>query len=289
MAKKKVLFIINPISGGKNKDKIPALIENTLDKNQFDITITFTKAPGHARELAAQPGFDYYIAVGGDGTLNEVASQLINTEACMGILPMGSGNGLARHMGINMNIEKAILQINTAKIVKIDTCTVNGKPFINMAGVGFDAHIGKLFAESTGRGFKTYVVQTLTEFKNYQSQKYKINYGGKEIVSDAFLLSFANSSQYGNNAYIAPDADIKDGMLDICLMKPFKVMDVLSIGFRLFNKTIKQSKYLQTIQAKEFTVTREQEGVAHLDGEPMIFGKQLDIKVLSASLKLLVP
>lgn len=289
MAKKKVLFIINPISGGKNKDKIPALIESTLDKNQFDITITFTKAPGHAKELAAQPGFDYYIAVGGDGTLNEVASQLINTDACMGILPMGSGNGLARHMGINMNIEKAISQLNTAKIVKIDTCTVNGKPFINMAGVGFDAHIGKLFAESTGRGFKTYVVQTLTEFKNYQSQSYKINYGDKEIVSDAFLLSFANSSQYGNNAYIAPDADIKDGMIDICLMKPFKVMDVLSIGFRLFNKTIKQSKYLQTIRAKEFTVTREHEGVAHLDGEPMIFGKQLDIKVLSASLKLLVP
>jgi len=289
MAKKKVLFIINPISGGKNKDKIPALIESTLDKNQFDITITFTKAPGHAKELAAQPGFDYYIAVGGDGTLNEVSSQLINTDACMGILPMGSGNGLARHMGINMNIEKAIRQLNTAKIVKIDTCTVNGKPFINMAGVGFDAHIGKLFAESTGRGFKTYVVQTLTEFKNYQSQSYKINYGDKEIVSDAFLLSFANSSQYGNNAYIAPDADIKDGMLDICLMKPFKVMDVISIGFRLFNKTIKQSKYLQTIRAKEFTVTREHEGVAHLDGEPMIFGKQLDIKVLSASLKLLVP
>ena len=158
-----------------------------------------------------------------------------------------------------------------------------------MAGVGFDAHIGKMFAESTGRGFKTYVVQTLTEFKNYQSQSYKINYGGKEIVSDAFLLSFANSSQYGNNAYIAPDADIKDGMLDICLMKPFKVMDVLSIGFRLFNKTIKQSKYLQTIQAKELTVEREHEGVAHLDGEPMIFGKKLEIKVLSASLKLLVP
>ncbi len=289
MSKKKILFIINPISGGKSKDYLPALIDKTIDKTKFDYQIAHTQYRGHAAELSGEGGFDIYVAAGGDGTLNEVASKLINSQASMGILPLGSGNGLGRHMGIDMNVEKAIAQLNTAKISVIDTCTVNGKPFVNMAGVGFDAHIGKMFAESTERGFKTYVIQTLTEFKNYKPQHYKITCNNQVVSSDAFLVSFANSSQYGNNAYIAPDAQINDGMLDVCILKPFSVLSMLGIGFRLFNKTIKQSKYMQTVRAKELVIERQSDGVAHLDGEPMTFGKKLDIKVIPASLKLLVP
>lgn len=289
MSKKKILFIINPISGGKKKDYLPALIQNTIDHSKFDIKIVFTERRGHAAELSGEGGFDIYVAAGGDGTLNEVASKLVNSGSSMGILPLGSGNGLARHMGISMNVEKAIRQLNTAKTVSIDTCTFNGRPFVNMAGVGFDAHIGKMFAESTERGFKTYVIQTLTEFKNYQAQKYKIHYDNKVIESEAFLVSFANSAQYGNNAFIAPDASINDGMLDVCILKPFSAINVLSIGFRLFNKTIKKSKYMQSVRAKELVVERELEGVSHLDGEPLDFGKRLEIKVIPSSLKLLIP
>lgn len=289
MAKKKILFIINPISGGKKKDKLPALIEKTLDQNKFEIHIKFTERPGHASELASQRNFDYYIAVGGDGTINEVASSLIHSTSCMGILPQGSGNGLARHVGISMNIAKAIDQLNTAREVAIDTCTVNGKPFVNMAGVGFDAHIGKMFAESTERGFKTYVVQTLSEFNSYRPEQYKLKFEGKELSSEAFLISFANSSQYGNNAYIAPEADLKDGLLDVCILKPFGALNVPGIGLRVFNKSIKQSKYYKGFKTKELVVERLQSGVAHLDGEPMQFGEKLEIKVVPASLKLLIP
>jgi len=289
MNKKKVLFIINPISGGKNKDFLPSLIDKYIDKNKLDHKIVFTQHKGHAVELSGEGEFDYYIAAGGDGTLNEVASKLVHSNACMGILPLGSGNGLARHMGINMNVKKAIQQLNTSKTVQIDTCSFNGKPFVNMAGIGFDAHIGKMFAESTERGFKTYVIQTLTEFKNYQPQLYSLEYEGGNATENAFLVSFANSSQYGNNAFIAPNANIQDGMMEICILKPFKVSNLLSIGFRLFNKSIDKSKFLRTIRTNSVTINREKAGVAHLDGEPMDFDTTLTIRVIPSSLKLLVP
>lgn len=289
MSKQRMLFIINPISGGKNKDYIPDLINKNIDHSKFDVQIVFSERRGHAAEITAQGNFDIYVAVGGDGTLNEVASKLVHSTSSMGILPLGSGNGLARHMGISMDIPTAIQQLNNASISVIDTCTCNGHTFINMAGVGFDAHIGKMFAESKTRGFKTYVIQTLTEFNNYKSQKYTIRYDGKTVELEAFLISFANSSQYGNNAFIAPDAAVNDGMLDVCALKPFKAIDILGIGFRLFNKTIKSSKFMQSFQAKEIVVERESEGISHLDGEPIDFGQRLEIKVVPKSLKLLVP
>jgi YegS/Rv2252/BmrU family lipid kinase len=289
MDKKKTLFIINPISGGKNKEKLPSLIHQILDKNRYDFDIVYTEGPGHAAQLSSQSGFDYFISVGGDGTLNEVARNLVHSNAAMGILPMGSGNGLSRHVGIHMNIEKAIAQLNTAKEILIDTCSINGHVFVNMAGVGFDAHIGKIFAESKERGFKTYVVKTLSELNSYQPKHYKIKFDHKEIETKAFLISFANSSQYGNNAYIAPEADLRDGFLEICILKPLKTYQLPFVGFQLFNKTIHKSTYLQTIKAKELVLERDSEGVAHLDGEPMNFGKTMEIKVLPQSLRLLVP
>ena len=284
-----MLFIINPISGGKKKDYIPELIHENIDHSKFDVQIDFTKSRGHAAELASQGDFNIYVAVGGDGTLNEIASKLVHSTAAMGILPLGSGNGLARHMGISMDVRTSIKELNNASISLIDTCTCNGHTFINMAGVGFDAHIGKTFAESKTRGFKTYLFQTLNEFNNYKPQKYTIRYDGKTVELDAFLISFANSSQYGNNAFIAPDAAINDGLLDVCALKPFRAIDILGIGFRLFNKSIKSSKFMQSFQAKEIVVERESEGISHLDGEPIDFGKRLEIKVLPKSLKLLIP
>ena len=213
MQKIKISFIINPISGGQKKDHLPKLISKYLNKDKFDFSFHFTKYKGHASELSGNGSADFYIVAGGDGTLNEVASKLIHSSAGMGILPLGSGNGLARHLGIEMNTAKAIEQLNTAEESYIDTCSLNGKPFINMAGVGFDAHIGKMFAESTKRGFKTYVLQTLKEFKNYKSKSYQLKYQDFEIKHEAFLLSIANSSQYGNNAFIAPKAELNDGLL----------------------------------------------------------------------------
>lgn len=289
MDKKKVLFIINPISGGKKKDHLPSLIDQILDKTKFVHEVIFTERHGHAAEITSQSGYDCFISVGGDGTINEVARNLVFSKSAMGILPLGSGNGLARHIGIDMNVARAIAQLNTAKEILIDTININGNTFVNMGGIGFDAHIGKVFAESKERGFKTYIVKTLTEYNQYKPEHYKIKYNGTQLETNAFLISFANSSQYGNNAFIAPDANIQDGFVDVCMMEPFKAYNIPGIGLRLFNKTIKQSKYVKTIRASELVIEREKEGVAHLDGEPMIFGKKLEIKVVPASLRLLVP
>jgi YegS/Rv2252/BmrU family lipid kinase len=285
----KKLFIVNPISGGKNKEYLPELIEKYFDKKSYKIV--FTERPEHATELALngiKEGFTDFIAAGGDGTVNEVAKALINTNFNLGILPFGSGNGLARHNGIPMNIEKAISLIKKNKATRIDTCELNNQPFINMSGVGFDAHIGKLFAKSKTRGFKTYFSTTINEFKNYKSQKYSITADGQKINEKAFLISFANSSQYGNNAYIAPNAKMDDGLLDVCIMKPFPPLSVIDLGFRLFTKNIDKSQYVQTIKAKEIIVERENEGEIHLDGEPFESGKTLKIRVVPKSLNLLI-
>ena len=285
----KKLFIINPISGGKDKHYLPALLLKYFDKKSFDIA--YTERPEHATELALEGienGYSDFIAVGGDGTVSEVAKALINTNFNLGILPFGSGNGLARHNGIPMNIEKALQLIAENTTIRIDTCELNDQPFINMSGVGFDAHIGKLFAQSKTRGFSTYFNTTINEFINYKSQYYSITADGKKIDEKAFLISFANSSQYGNNAFIAPHASIQDGLVDVCIMKPFPPLSIIDLGFKLFTKNIDKSQYVQTIKAKEIVVEREHAGEIHLDGEPHQSGKTLRIKVVPSSLNLLI-
>lgn len=285
----KKLFIINPISGGKDKKFLPQLLTKYFDKDTYEIV--FTEYPEHATELALEGiknGFTDFIAAGGDGTVSEVAKALINTTYNLGILPFGSGNGLARHNAIPMNIKKALQLIQNNKTIRIDTCQLNDQPFINMSGVGFDAHIGKLFAQSKSRGFSTYFSTTINEFVNYKSEHYSIVVDGVKMDEQAFLISFANSSQYGNNAYIAPNASLQDGLVDMCIMKPFPPLSVLDLGFKLFTKNIDKSQYVETIRAKEIFVIRESEGEIHLDGEPHQSGKSLHIKVVPCSLNLLI-
>lgn len=285
----KILFIINPIAGGKDKKELPTLVEKYFSKDSYKIT--YTNHRNHASELTRQgilDGFTHFIAAGGDGTVNEVAKELINTNFNLGILPFGSGNGLARHIGIPMNIEKALELIHENQMIRIDTCELNNMPFINVSGVGFDAHIGKLFSKSKTRGFSTYLNTTINEFLNYKSEKYDITADGIHLTEDAFLISFANSSQYGNNAYIAPNASLVDGLCDVCIMKPFPALSVFNLGFRLFAKNIDESQYLQTIQAKEIVIERVNRGEIHIDGEPKESGKTLKIKVIPRSLNILI-
>ena len=288
-SKAKLIFIINPISGGKDKGYLPSLIEKYFAKGSYEAV--FTENPEHATQLTyegIEKGFTDFIAVGGDGTVNEVAKALIGTTHNLGIVPYGSGNGLARHNNIPLNTEKALELIQNYTVKRIDTCTLNNMPFINMSGVGFDAHIGKLFAQSKGRGLSTYVSTTINEFMHYKSQHYTIHIDGKMYDKDAFLISFANSSQYGNNAFIAPNADMQDGLLDICIMKPFPTFEIIDLGFKLFTKNIDKSHYVETIQASEIIVERENAGEIHVDGEPFDTGKTLRIKVVPHSLNLLI-
>lgn len=285
----KTLFIINPISGGKDKSHIPQLISQFFTPSTFEIC--YTQGVDHATQLTREgimKGFHNFVAVGGDGTVNEVAKALIHTNFNLGIIPFGSGNGLARHNKIPMSHTKAMVLVSNAKIKRIDTCSLNGMPFINMSGVGFDAHIGKLFAESKSRGFSTYLSTTINEFVHYKAHSYTLKVNGNVLQKDAFLISFANSSQYGNNAFIAPHADMEDGLLDVCIMKPFPPLQIVDLGFKLFTKGIEQSHYFETIRTDEVVLERSDADVVHLDGEPQATGATLKVKVHPKSLNLMV-
>ncbi len=289
--KEKILFIINPKAGTRSKKSLPDLIANNLDLNKFEYEITYTQSVGHATTLAknANEKFSIVIATGGDGTVNEVMQGLIHSDVAMGILPFGSGNGLARFLGVPMDSKLAIAFINNAKIAKIDVGTVNDIPFVNVAGTGFDAHIGAVFATQKGRGLKTYITSSVKEFNSYESQDYELVFPDGSIEKrNAFLISFANSSQFGNNAHIAPLADIQDGLLDICVMKPLKWRYLPVLVSTLFTKKIHNSGYVEYWKTPSLTIKRKQKGMIHIDGEPHETKADLEIKVINKALKVLM-
>lgn len=268
---------------------MPELIERTLDKAVFEHTIVFSDGVRHAHAIAAEAigKYDLVVAVGGDGTVNEIASALVGSETVMGILPYGSGNGLSRFLDIPMDTEKAIKNLNNWHVEAIDAATANGEWFFNMAGMGFDAHIAEVFSHHIKRGFWSYVKSTLHEISNYKAGIYIIGIDGKEYKREAFMLSFANSSQYGNNAHVSPCASVQDGFLDICVIKPFPLWRFPEMGIRMFTKTADGSKYVEIIRGKHITVKRDKPGPMHLDGEPRIEGTAIEINVVPSSLKLL--
>jgi diacylglycerol kinase (ATP) len=288
--KKKALFVINPVAGGKTKDHVPQLIQQHLNKEAVEPTIVFTEEAGHAHWLAkeASKTYDSIIAVGGDGTVNEVASAVVGSKAALGILPFGSGNGLARFLSIPMDTAKAIQTISNNQVEQIDAGQMNGKWFFNMAGMGFDAHISQVFSQKTKRGFITYFKSALQEIISYKSQSYHINIDGLTYDREAFMLSFANSSQYGNNAHVSPRASVQDGLLDVCVIKPFPLYRFPEMGLRMFTKTADTSRFVEIIRGKHIQVTRKAEGPAHIDGEPQILGKSTEINIIPLSLNVIV-
>jgi diacylglycerol kinase (ATP) len=288
--KGKALFIINPISGGKKKDGVPDLIQKHLDAEALKPVIVFSDSVSHARQIAfdAVNKFEVVVAVGGDGTVNEIASAIVGTGTCLGIIPFGSGNGLARFLNVPMDTEQAIKTLTKGKVEAIDSATLNGKPFFNMAGIGFDAHIAETFSQNKKRGFITYITSTFQEFNKYKPQLYQIEIDGKVHQREAFMISIANSSQYGNDAHISPHASVQDGLLDVCIIKQFPLWRLIEMGIRMMTKTVEKVKYLEIIRGKHISITRQQDGPIHLDGEPMMDGKAIDIRVLPASLKVIV-
>ncbi|MEI6677517.1 MAG: diacylglycerol kinase family protein [Mariniphaga sp.] len=292
-AREKILFIINPVSGTKYKGHLPELIKRLIDTSIFDAEVIFSKYKGEATEIVVRKsgeGYRYFVAVGGDGTVNEIAKALINTEAILGILPIGSGNGLARHLCIPLQPENAIQLINKQKIQTIDYGMINNVPFFCTCGVGFDALIGEKFAQSKGRGLYNYFKTTVMEFYNYKPENYKITIDNQpSIHRTAFLITVANASQYGNNAYIAPDADLCDNQLDICILSPFRLYQAPVIGIRLFLKNINKSPLMYNQRANKIRLERASEGVIHFDGEPVRMERTLDLSVINKGLNVIIP
>lgn len=289
--KQKILFIVNPISGGLNKAFFPNLIDKYLDHKIFDAEIIYSEYIGHARKLAENSlknQFDIVVAVGGDGTINEVASVMESSGKLMGIIPCGSGNGLARTLKIPLKNSDAIERLNGLKIIQIDTGILNGKKFFNMAGLGFDAHISSLFAKDKKRGFSGYIKTTLNEISKYKPDDYQIEVDGQLLKQECFMLSIANSSQYGNNAHVSPTASVQDGLLDVCLIKPFPMYIFPSLGYRMFSKSADGSKFVRIVKGKEILIKRSKAGPVHLDGEPQQMGEEISVGIKHLSLNLIV-
>ncbi len=288
--KKRILFVVNPISGGKKKSGFKKRATEDIDTTKYDAEFVFSEHVNHAYELAkaaVASGVDMVVAVGGDGTINEIASALNQTDTVLGIVPEGSGNGLALYLGIPLNERAAVRRLNHFECMAIDSGKINDHFFFNMAGIGFDASVSDRFAQANLRGPIGYLKTVLTEISTYKPKRYQLTIDGETIEREAFMVSVANSPQYGNNAYIAPQASITDGALDVCIVHKFPLYTFPMMLFHLFNKTADQSEYIEIIPGKQIRIVREASDPVHVDGEPKELGEVLDISVIPSSLKIL--
>lgn len=291
MDKKKIVFILNPISGTISKAGIPHLIDTTIDKDRFCYTIAETQYAGHASELAHKAvaeQYDIAVAVGGDGTVNEVARALVNTSTALGVIPCGSGNGLARHLMLPLNIKGALEVINRCSIRELDYGVINSMPFFCTCGMGFDAFISMKFANAGKRGPITYVENVLKEGLKYKPETYIIEDESGTQQYKAFLISIANASQYGNDAYIAPQASMSDGLMDIIIMEPFNMLEAAQVSIDMFNKTLDKNSKIKTFRSKHVRIHRTEPGVIHYDGDPIMADADLDISIREKGIRIVV-
>lgn len=287
----KILFIVNPISGTSDKKHIIELIPKYLAEQRFEWTIRQTEHKGHAAEFAdaaVSEGVDVVVAVGGDGTVNEVARRLVHTDTALGIIPCGSGNGLARHLYIPMNPDGALSILSDCHIELLDYGMIDQEPFFCTCGVGFDAFISDRFAKAGRRGLLTYIENTLKEGLSYKPDTYEITIDGERQVYKAFLIACANASQYGNNVYIAPNASMSDGLMDVTLMEPFTMLEAPQIAIQLFNKTITSNSRIRTFRCQHLHIKRSAPGVIHFDGDPKQAGEELDVRLIPQGIRMVV-
>ncbi len=289
---KRILFIINPNSGKKKTENIRKAISKQIDLQNHDVSIMYSKYAGHAIELSKEAvvdNMDVVVAVGGDGTVNEIASQLVNTNTILGIVPLGSGNGLARHLGIPRNIKKSVEIISNSIVTKIDTATINNKFFTSIAGIGFDAMIADKFAKGKTRGFTGYFNLIINEYFRYNLGNYTLSFNDKpKSDHKALFIAFANSNQFGYSTTIAPSACLTDGLLDVCIVRKPKFLSLPRIAMLLFSKKIGKSSDIQIVKAGRISVTRENEDMVNIDGEPILMENKLDIRVNPLSLKIIL-
>ena len=288
--RKKIRFIINPISGIAKKGEIPGMIEEHLDLDLFDYDIAITEYRKHARVIAKQStveGYDIVCAVGGDGSVHEVGTALIGTKTKLAILPTGSGNGLARHLNIPLNIKEAIECINSNQSIQMDTVLVNDKSFLGVGGYGFDAVIAQKFEKHTRRGLRGYIYLIIREFFKYNPINVSIDLDGKVKTLPVVLCTVANSSQFGNGFKVSPNSDVTDGELELCILKPFSIWSAPSIIYRFFRNSSDRSRFSEIIPFKKVKIKLSKK-IAHYDGEPFDVKEELNVSVVPKSLNILV-
>ena len=287
---RKLLFIVNPNAGKKISDKLIETINNEYPKDVY-YQIVIWKDKNHFKEvldILHSQNYTDVIAVGGDGTVNQVASSLINTSITFGIVPAGSGNGLARSLKLSMNVSEVIKQIAAGKTEVIDYGVVNERPFFCTSGIGFDAHIGNLFATSVKRGLQSYVKITIRELVKYKGKNYTLSINGDTIKRKAFLITVANAGQYGNEFYIAPQANLKDGQFHVVILRPTGVFGAISLFVKILSKKAHQSKYIETFVTNDLSIIENGNTTIHYDGEPAQFSGNLTYKCQHHQLKVIV-
>lgn len=268
---KRIFLIINQFAGHQEGAQAIEVVIPFLLKNGCEVEYSNTDEPGHATELAQKAdkdGFDLVVAVGGDGTVNEVAQGLIGTSTPMGIIPMGSGNGLARELGISMNIRKACYTLLDGADLQIDVCRMNNQRFLCTSGIGFDAQIADKMSKASSRGFLRYIQLVIHESIFYKPLNVKMKIDGKPVVESVFLITFANASQFGNNAFIAPAASMTDGLIDVIVVKPFNKIWLPVFGLALFTKIIPKLPFVECFKVKQVELELADTTIFHFDGEP---------------------
>jgi len=290
MSKKQLHFIINPISGTGKQDNILQKIEKEIDAQIFETHIHYTERVNHAKEIAKKlcgEQAELIVAVGGDGTVNEIARTLVNSNCILGIIPTGSGNGLARHLGIPQNVNRALRLLNTLNSRKIDSCSANDEFFINVSGTGYDAHISDCFAKEKKRGMKTYVKLILSEWWTYKVKKYQIEIDGRVVFNgEAVQISFANGTQFGNNVIISPESIENDGLIELCILKPFRFYEIPHLLLALATRRLHRSKRMEIISCSQ-AIIKSKSTKTHLDGEPKELGDCLKLKVHPKSINII--
>lgn len=288
-----ILVIINPIAGVRPKDEIPALVRKVMPESEgFDVEIRFTEHAGHASELAkeaVEKGLDTVVAIGGDGTINETGRSLVGSSVKFGIVPMGSGNGLARHIQVPLDIQKALECIRDGYSEAVDYGTVNDKIFFCTAGVGFDAAVSARFAEAKSRGPVTYLRSFLELVGDYKPSTYIIHTDDGRVKEKAALIAIGNASQWGNNAYITPQASMTDGLFDVTIIKPLPIIEMPKLAMQLFTREVDQNPHVKTFRSSRIRIFMPHASAIHVDGEPMQMEGILDIQIHRAQLRIICP
>lgn len=289
----KIWYIVNPKSGtGKQQKAIDAIKSYADHQNQNEIFVTQYKS--HASELAQKAlieNVDIIVSVGGDGTLNEISRVIVNNNIALGIIPIGSGNGLAHHLKIPFNLQKAIELINRAKIEKIDTFTINNKRAVSIAGLGYDAFVAYKYDKSVKRGFLPYFSLAVQNFFKFKTEKYILTTKKERLETSAFLITIANSSQWGYNTKIAPKAQVNDGMLNISILKKPNILRAILLAPKLFLGKIDKTKIMTSIECTQLDIERadKEKFYLHIDGEKEEQIDKIEIKCDIASLNIVVP
>jgi len=289
--KKKILFIVNPISGAHNKAKMIKDIPKLLDNNKFDISITHTKYCGHAAKIAknaVDKNMDIVVAVGGDGTVNEIASQLVNTNIALAIVPCGSGNGLARDLKISLHYKKAIQLINQLKIKKIDVGICNNQYFFSLAGIGFDAKVAYDFNRRKKRKFTGYAWAILKTYFRIKNQHFEIELDHEKMSGTYFFITMANCSQWGYNVKVAPNAQLDDNILMINLCKKPSLLSLIPFIIKLLSGKIATSKYCEIKTATTIAIHANNKFFYHIDGDAKGISKIVKTTVLHEALLIIV-